>query len=321
MPAFKEYVAKGKLTPTDMGFTAMETAARRQQSFTADQVASVEKSAKAVGQAWEGSLKFGLDEIEIAQQQAARGGGGVKVAGAGKAGRTLLGTGAGGDTNWNARANASNAAADGASKLSQLARGLNNKVAPPVTAADGIVTDPDSGVSIARGKDATQRVVQLQNNPQQIPLGPGDINFRRLNEYGTNPEKQIIITPLGAPGTSEADYKMGTVAGQMSDQDIGPFAKSGARTWYDIKGALGFRPDPNAGYIKNPVGEKGDIMKPYGFDKNGMPFYATVESPKPTSTDTMTPTPSSPADTVDQSSSDITPAPDTSIPIPDAVSY
>ena len=71
MPVFREYVAKGKLTPSDLGFTAMETAARRQQSFTADQQTAIEKSAKAVGQAWEGSLKFGLDEIELAQQQAA----------------------------------------------------------------------------------------------------------------------------------------------------------------------------------------------------------------------------------------------------------
>src|SRR5579859_3896053 len=273
MPVFKEYIAKGKISPVDMGFTAFETAARRQQSFTADQQSSIEKSSKSVSLAWDGALKFGLDEIEMAQHA---GGGGVRVAGGGRVERTLTGTG----TNPGITRNE---VSRGTRDLASLARGLNNRISKPLTPGDGLTVDPDSGVTIAKGNQANQRIVQLQTNPQQIPLRPGDINLRRLTEYGVNPQKQITVEPLPSPSATpegENDFKMGTVAGQATEQDIyptdqpTPFPKSGAGVWGGIQKMLG---QGTGGYPAST----GDDLKRSGVDKEGVPFYGTVDNPFP----------------------------------------
>lgn len=346
MPIFKEYIAKGKLTPTDMGFTAFETAARRQQSFTADQQASIEKSAKAVGQAWEGALKFGLDEIEMQQHE--RGGGGVRQ-GSARVERTLIGTG----TNPGITRNE---VSRGTRDLSRLARDINNRVQKPLTAADGITVDPDSGTTILRGDRPTasqklpkspdglvqpggpgssegttvisgseKRVVLGTGNLQQIPLGPGDINLRRLTEYGVNPQKQIIQEPLSPSLTPEGEeaFKEGTVAGRLSAGGIygptNPFTKTGSGIWSRIEDSLGIGSGTN---VKDMT--LGTDLKPSGYDKSGVPFYGTVDNPLPrSSTGDITPTPANP-DNVGQDFTTYTP-PDTDTqansPLPDASGF
>ncbi len=116
MPRIEEFEAKDvKLTPSDKGFSALETAARRigplYQQMAAGQreLGNLSKGAdEAIGRTTEAFLRFqGLS--------GGGGGAGVKV-GSGKGERTLLGTGAGGDTNWNARANASNDLTEKAAK-------------------------------------------------------------------------------------------------------------------------------------------------------------------------------------------------------------
>ena len=108
MARIEEFEAKDvKLTPSDKGYAAVEMAARRigplygQMAAGARELGNLTKgSDEAIGRTAEAFLRF-----EGLSNQA--GNAGVKV-GKGGAERTLLGTGAGGDTSWNARANASN---------------------------------------------------------------------------------------------------------------------------------------------------------------------------------------------------------------------
>ena len=109
MARIEEYEAKDvKLTPSDKGYAAVELAARRVGSLYQQMAAGqrelgnlTKASDEAIGRTTEAFLRFqGLS------QQAS--GTGVKVDKGGAGERTLLGTGAGGDTSWNARANASN---------------------------------------------------------------------------------------------------------------------------------------------------------------------------------------------------------------------
>ena len=338
MPVFKEYTATGKLTPVDMGFTAFETAARRQQSVAAEQgnvaaraartgqdiaksdieqAANAVAGAKATSLAWDG-LKFGLDEMELVQKQQERGGGGVKQ-GSAKVERTLIGTGSGGDTNWNAKANASNELSRGTADLAAKARGLNNNIAPPVTAKNGII-DPNAGPgggnalgqsvspsvgTLHGGTGRTGRFVDpgglvktggfgtrqgADPNPDMIPglIGPGDVTVEKMRDFGINPDKTIIRSPLEAG--FETGAGQGLDAGVVPLDGSTPFAKSGNSIWRFIFG------DPNAGKHTDPVGQIGDTMTPSGYDKQGVPFYGTTESPLPKST-SQTLTPASADDT------------------------
>ena len=109
MARIEEFEAKDvKLTPSDKGYAAVEMAARRigplygQMAAGQRELGNLTKgSDEAIGRAAEAFLRF----QGLSQQSS---GIGVKVGKGGAAERTLLGTGAGGDTSWNARANASN---------------------------------------------------------------------------------------------------------------------------------------------------------------------------------------------------------------------
>lgn len=300
MPAFKEYIATGKITPSDAGFTAFETAARRQQSFTADQVASVEKGAKLVATAWEGSLKFGLDEMELAQAAAAKGGGGgVNVKAEKGVERTLIGTGSNSGVTRNE-------VSRGAADLTRLARGLNNTVAKPVTAADGAAQG--DVVDVLRGGSG-QRITSVDLNPQAIPLNPGDINLQELSRFGVNPMKQITVKPLGAP---DAPIDAGFETGQGRGFDVG-HPQSGGSIWNGIKAMMGLPPDvgdagigATAPFTIGPDGKPidksstltiPDDMLRTGFDKSGIPFYGTRDTPGPKAPGGIIPTPQDNADT------------------------
>ena len=102
MARIEEFEAKDvKLTPSDKGYAAVEMAARRigplygQMAAGARELGNLTKgSDEAIGRTAEAFLRF-----EGLSNQA--GNAGVKV-GKGGAERTLLGTGAGGDTSWGA---------------------------------------------------------------------------------------------------------------------------------------------------------------------------------------------------------------------------
>ena len=331
MPVFKEYTATGKLTPVDMGFTAFETAARRQQSVAAEQgnvaaraartgqdiaksdieqAANAVAGAKGTALAWDG-LKFGLDELEMVQKQQDRAGpGGVKQ-GSAKVERTLTGTGTGGDTNWNARANASNDLSRGMKDAAQTARALNNRIAKPLTAADGII---DNGVTVQRGNTTAgePRTTIADANPQLIPSGPGDINLRALQEFGVNPQKQIIAVPLGTPFAKPDDNGLSPGNPEMNQGEVNdwPSSKSGSGVWDSITNI----------FNRSPAVD--NALTPSGFDKAGIPFYGTKDQPKPASPSGITPIPADPADATDftQLPADQT-VPDTSTPLPDASAY
>ena len=107
---------------------------------------------------------------------------------------------------------------------------------------------------------------------------------------------------------------MGTVAGQLSDQDVGPMPaydpKSGTSIWGSITSV--FTPSPAVD----------NALTPSGFDKTGIPFYGTKDQPKPASPSGVTPIPADPADATDftQLPADQT-MPDTSTSLPDASAY
>lgn len=164
-----------------------------------------------------------------------------------------------------------------------------------------------------------------------IPLGPGDINLRRLNEYGINPQKQIIAEPLSANPNQMQDIKMGSVAGLQSARDINqpnvpftelpqgaplpkpvvtPLSKSGTGIWDSIFGtsAPTLKTPPITGYDKKGNPTYADT--PSGYDAQGNPFYTFPGKDKG---EVLPPTPT---DTSPAPASDVTAPPDTDIPSP-----
>ena len=154
MARIEEFEAKDvKLTPSDKGYAAVEMAARRigplygQMAAAQRELGSLTKgSDEAIGKTAEAFLRF----QGLSQQSS---GAGVKVGKGGAGERTLLGTGAGGDTSWNARANASNI--PGIGKTSAAATGTGQTADQAANAAVGITAPLTPAQRKAANKVAT----------------------------------------------------------------------------------------------------------------------------------------------------------------------
>lgn len=74
MPKLQQYTAKGELTPSMTGVSALETAGRRISPLYDQAAQSIEKQGQAVSKIWN-QLKFGLDVIDTNRRGGGGGGG------------------------------------------------------------------------------------------------------------------------------------------------------------------------------------------------------------------------------------------------------
>ena len=263
MARIEEFEAKDvKLTPSDKGYAAVEMAARRigpmfnQMAAGQRELGNLTKgSDEAIGRTTEAFLRF-----EGLSQQSS--GGGVKIKGGG--GRTLLGTGAGGDTSWNARANASNELRDDGGRTKGTTTGTAAEKAAAAKLQAEQLTDQlkaqrdteDSQRKIDREAQDASRAEELDNwnlthkddaNAAQMKvtfnLEADRVKAARLQEDAAikatrDRQDAAIKEGRAADVIAKLDYK---TRGELSNG--GPALSGFAKDWTAANSAVGARQD------------------------------------------------------------------------------
>lgn len=283
MPKIVEYTstaAQDRINPTNTGVSATESAARRLGSFAEQEAAgtkeigaltsqydkeagrTLEVAAQAISTFTRFKALQDLADAEAKAKLQQENSVGFKVAGGGGGGaeRTLLGTGSGGDTNWNAQANASNLTYDHLQEMhggpAYLSRAARQAASPRNARQRNNQSDQKQEDDFWKKSNADEHKAFMKDNPEffQDPVAQMQAITKDANEPRITQDyadKNPAYTGPGSgfgPGFSDP-YASQTDTGAPSSprQETSSNVSSAPSLWNQISDAFSMPSQTNEG--------------------------------------------------------------------------